>query len=127
MKKLSITLLLAVMVLGLSSCDSHFWSTLSGSRWFAIEEVQGNFSRPLDSYDYDYMEIQFYTNGTGEMAFYDDLGYWGRYGFEWDDNGRYVSIYYYDGGHEIFYYDYSHGYLYLSRNPYMDTYTVFSH
>lgn len=53
MKKLSITLLLAVMVLGLSSCDSHFWSTLSGSRWFAIEEVQGNFSRPLDSYDYD--------------------------------------------------------------------------
>ena len=114
MKKLSITLLLAVMVLGLSSCDSHFWSTLSGSRWFAIEEVQGNFSRPLDSYDYDYMEIQFYTNGTGEMAFYDDYGYWGRYGFEWDDNGRYVSIY-------------SHGYLYLSRNPYMDTYTVFSH
>ena len=53
MKKLSITLLLAVMVLGLSSCDSHFWSTLSGSRWFAIEEKEAwvqNFESRLLSF-----------------------------------------------------------------------------
>ena len=73
------------------------------------------------------MEIQFYTNGTGSMSFYDDYGYWGTYGFEWDDNGSSIRIYYYDGGHDTFYYDLDHGYLYLSRNPYMQNYTVFQH
>jgi hypothetical protein len=127
MKKLSITLLLSVMILGLSSCDSHFWSVLSGSRWYAVEGVEGYSSYPIYTTDYDYMEIQFYTNGTGNMSFYDDYGYWGTYGFEWDDRGDYVIIYYYDGGHDTFYYDYDRGYLYLSRNPYMQNYTVFSH
>ena len=127
MKKLSITLFLTVMMLGLSSCDSHFWTPLSGSRWYAFLEVQGAYERDIYSDDYDYMEIQFYTNGTGVMGFYDDYGDWGEYAFTWDDNGDYVTIWYYDGGHESFYYDYRNGYLYLSRNPYMTNYTVFSH
>ena len=127
MKKLSITLLLSLMLLGFSSCDRHFWSVLSGSRWYAVESVQGYTSYPIYTTDFDYMEIQFYTNGTGTMSFYDDYGYWGNYGFEWDDRGDSVIIYYYDGGHDVFYYDYRSGYLYLSRNPYMQNYTVFQH
>lgn len=127
MKKLSITLLLSLMIVGLSSCDSHFWSPLSGSRWYAVEGVDGYSRYPIYENDYDYMEIQFYTNGTGNMAFYDDYGYWVRYDFEWDDHGDYVNIYYYGGGYDTFYYDYRGGCLYMSRNPYMNSYTVFEH
>jgi len=128
MKKLSITLLLTLMIVGLSSCDTrHFWSPLSGYHWYSVEGVDGYSRYPIYSSDYDYMEIYFSTNGTGTMSFYDDYGYWGSYGFEWDDHGDYVVIYYYDGGHDTFYYDYNNGYLFLSRNPYMNSYTVFDH
>ena len=128
MKKLSITLVVTAMIIGLSSCDTrHFWSVLSGYHWYAIEGVQGMSHYPIYTTDYDYMEIYFATNGTGTMSFYDDSGYWGTYGFEWDDRGDYVIIYYYDGGHDTFYYDTNRGYLYLSRNPYMQNYTVFDH
>ena len=86
MKKLSITLLLAVMLVGLSSCDTrHFWSA------------------------------------------HDDDGYWGSYGFEWDEYRDYVTLYYFAGGHDTYYFDTKGGYLYLSRNPYMNSYTVFAH
>lgn len=128
MKKLSITLIVAALLIGLSSCDTrHFWSVLSGARWYAIEGRDGYSSFPIYNTDYDYMEIQFHTNGTGVMSFYDDYHYWCSYGFEWDDNGSYVRIYYHDGGQEIFYYKYQGGYLYLSRDPYMTGYTVFQH
>ena len=116
------------MIVGLSSCDSHFWSPLSGSRWYAVEGVDGYSRFPIYENDFEYyMEIQFYTNGTGNMAFYDDYGYWVRYDFEWDDHGDYVNIYYYGGGYDTFYYDYRGGYLYMSRNPYMNSYTIFEH
>lgn len=127
MKKLSIILLLSLMMVGFSSCDRHYWSPLSGSRWHAIEGVDGYSRYPIYSNDYDYMEIQFYGDGTGTMAFYDDYGYWINYSFDWDDHGDYVTIYYFDGGQEFFYYDFDGAYLYLSRSPYMSSYTVFSH
>lgn len=128
MKKLSITLLLSLIIVGLSSCDTrHFWSTLSGYRWYAIEGVDGYSRYPIYATDNDYMEIHFSTNGTGTMSFYDDLGYWGTYGFEWDEYRDYVNIRYYDGGHDTFYFRTDRGYLYLSRSPYMSTYTVFDH
>lgn len=127
MKKLSITLLLTVMLLGLSSCDDHFWSPLSGGRWYAVMGVQGSYSYDIYEQDPDYMEIQFYSDGTGTMAFYDDWGHWGKYSFEWDDHYDYVIIYYYDGGRDTFYYEMDNGYLCLSRNPYLTTYTMFSH
>ena len=126
MKKLSITLLLSLMIVGFSSCDRHFWSVLSGHRWSAIEAVEGYARYPIYTTDYDYMEITFHTNGTGNISYY-DYGYWNTYGFEWDDHGSYVVLYYYGGGQESFYYDTHGGYLYLSRSPYMDNYTVFSY
>lgn len=82
MKKLSITLLLSLMMVGLSSCDKHFWSVLSGHRWYAVEAVEGYTSYPIYTTDYDYMEITFHTNGTGNISYY-DYGYWNTYGFEW--------------------------------------------
>lgn len=128
MKKLSITLVVTALLIGLSSCDTrHFWSVLSGYHWYAIEGVQRGSRYPIYTTDYDYMEIYFATNGTGTMSFYDDYGYWGNYGFEWDANNGVVRIYYYDGGHDTFYYETNRGYLYLSRNPYMENYTVFDH
>ncbi len=102
-------------------------AVLSGSRWYAVESVQGYTSHPIYTTDFDYMEIQFYTNGTGIMSFYDDYGYWGSYGFEWDDHNSYVVIFYYDGGQDTYYYDFNLGYLHLSRDPYMSSYTVFTH
>lgn len=128
MKKLSITLVLTAMIIGLSSCDTnHFWSSLSGYDWYAIEGVDGYSRYAIYPNDYDYMEIRFNTNGTGVMSFYDDYGYWGSYGFEWDEYRDYVKIYYYDGGYDIFYFRTDRGYLYLSRNPYMNSYTVFTY
>lgn len=128
MKKLSITLLLAVMLVGLSSCDTrHFWSALSGYHWYAIEGVDGYSRFPIYTTDYDYMEIYFSTDGTGTVKFYDDYGYWGSYGFEWDEYRDYVTLYYFAGGHDTYYFDTKGGYLYLSRNPYMNSYTVFAH
>lgn len=128
MKKLSITLVVTALLIGLSSCDTrHFWSVLSGYHWYAIEGVQRGSRYPIYTTDYDYMEIYFATNGTGTMSFYDDYGYWGNYGFEWDANNGVVRIYYYDGGHDTFYYETNRGYLYLSRNPYMENYTVFDY
>ena len=47
MKKLSITLLLTVLAVTLSSCDKHFWSSLSGGTWYATAEVQGNYGVDL--------------------------------------------------------------------------------
>ena len=126
MKKLSITLFVTAMLIGLSSCDvNHFWSVLSGYDWYAIEGVDGYSRYPIYTTDYDYMEIRFNTNGTGVMRFYDDYGYWGSYGFEWDEHRDYVEIFYYDGGRDTFYFRVDRGYLYLSRNPYMNSYTVF--
>lgn len=127
MKKLSIILLLSLMMIGFSSCDRHYWSPLSGSRWYAIEGVDGYSRFPIYNSDMDYMEIQFFGDGTGRMEFYDDYGYWIYLDFDWDDHGDYVAIYYLDGGQEYFYYDYEGGCLYLSRSPYMSSYTVFSH
>lgn len=127
MKKLSITLVVTAMLIGLSSCDTkHFWSVLSGYHWYAIEGVQGGSRYPIYTTDYDYMEIYFATNGTGTVSFYDN-GYWGTYSFEWDENNGMIRLYYYDGGQETFYYDTNRGYLYLSHNPYMQNYTVLTH
>jgi len=127
MKKLSITLLLTVLTLGLSSCDNHFWSPLSGSRWYAYLEVQGDFERDIYSTDYNYVEIVFHTNGSGVIGYYDDFGYWAEYQFDWEDCGDYVTLYYYGGGSESFYYEYYHGYLRLSRSYSMYSFTEFRH
>ncbi len=128
MKKLSITLFVAAMLIGLSSCDGdHFWSVLSGHTWYAFEGGDYAGSYPIYEGDSDYMVITFHTNGTGSMSFYDEAGYWDNYGFEWDDRGDSVIIYYYDGGHDTFYYEYRGGVLYLSRDYNMRNYTAFSH
>ena len=127
MKKLSITLLLAAMLVGLSSCDTrHFWSALSGFKWYAVEGVDGYSRFPIYTTDCDYMEIYFRTDGTGTVSFYDDFHYWVTYSFEWDEYRDYVTLYYYSGGHDTYYFDTKGGYLYLSRNPYMNSYTVFA-
>ena len=127
MKKLSITLLLTVMLVGLSSCDTrHFWSSLSGYKWYAIEGVDGYSRYNIYPTDFDYMEIYFRTDGTGSVWFYDDYG-WVTYDFEWDEYRDYVTLNYYGGGHDTYYFDTKGGYLYLSRNPYMNSYTVFAH
>lgn len=128
MKKLSITLLLALFVIGLSSCDSHFWSPLSGSRWYSYLEVQGNYERDIYEGDANYIEISFYGDGTGEMYFWDEYYGWVTERFDWDDyRGDYVTIYYYDGGQDIFYYDYHNGRLRLSRDRTFYSYTEFCH
>ena len=128
MKKLSITLLLALFVIGLSSCDSHFWSPLSGSRWYSYLEVQGNFERDIFPGDANYIEISFHADGTGEMYFWDDYYGWVTERFEWDDyRGDYVDIFYYGGGQDRFYYDYHNGYLRLSREWGFYSYTEFTH
>lgn len=127
MKKLSITLLLAAMLVGLSSCDTrHFWSALSGFKWYAVEGVDGYSRFPIYTTDYNYMEIYFRIDGTGTVSFYDDFHYWVTYSFEWDEYRDYVTLYYYSGGHDTYYFDTKGGYLYLSRNPYMNSYTVFA-
>jgi hypothetical protein len=127
MKKLNITLFLLLLTIGLSSCDSHFWSPLSGSRWYAYLEVQGNWERDIYEDDANYMEISFHADGTGNVSFWDDYGYWVTYQFEWDDHGDYVTLYYYDGGYDTFYYDYYSGRLRLSREYSMYSYTEFTH
>ncbi len=76
--------------------------------------------------DFDYMEIYFRTDGTGSVSFYDDYG-WVTYGFEWDEYRDHVRLFYYDGGSDTYYFDTKGGYLYLSKNPYMNSYTVFAH
>ena len=127
MKKLSITLLLMLVLVGLSSCDTrHFWSSLSGYHWYAIEGVEGYSRYPIYNTDLDYWEVYFSTDGTGVLSCYDDFGYWRTYSFEWDEYRDYVEIYYYGGGRDTYYFDTRGGYLYLSRNPYMQNYTVFS-
>ncbi len=130
MKKLSITLLLTVMLVCLSSCDSrHFWSSLSGYRWYAVEVVQGYSSYPIYTTDLDYWEIYFRTDGTGTLSLYDeyDNWRWRTYSFEWDEYRDYVTIYYYGGGHDTYYFETRGGYLYLSKDPYMQNYIVFAH
>ena len=126
MKKITISLMLLVIAVGLSSCDTHFWSSFSGGgTWCAYLEVQGYSERDVYPGDYDYMEFTFYTNGTGKVGFYDDYGYWGEYGFYWDDYSTYIDIQYYDGGADRYYYDYYHGYLRLSKQYSMYTYMEF--
>lgn len=125
MKKLSITLMLTVLTVALSSCDQHFWSSLSGGTWYATSEVQGNYGVNLYPDDINYMEITFYTNGTGVVKFYDDWGRWGSYGFDWDDHGSYVTLRYYDGGYDTYYYEYHNGYLQLSRSASFYTFIEF--
>lgn len=125
MKKLSITLMLTILAIGLSSCDKHFWSNLSGGTWYSYLEVQGAYERDLYPNDINYMEITFHTNGTGVVGFYDDFGHWGDYGFNWEDRGSYVTLYYYDGGSDTYYYDYYNGYLRLSRSYSMYSFTEF--
>ena len=127
MKKLNITLFLLLLTIGLSSCDSHFWSPLSGSLWYAYLEVQGNWERDIYEDDANYMEISFHADGTGNVSFWDVYGYWVTYQFEWDDNGDYVTLYFYDGGYDTFYYDYYSGRLRLSREYSMYSYTEFTH
>lgn len=128
MKKLSIVLVVMTMIIGLSSCDvNHFWSSLSGYNWYAVEGVDGYSRYPIFVDDLDYIEIRFSTNGTGVIKFYDDFGIWNSYGFEWDEHRDYVELFYYDGGRETFYFRVERGYLYLSRNPSMNSYTVFRH
>ena len=127
MKKLNITLFLLLLTIGLSSCDSHFWSPLSGYRWYAYLEVEGNWERDIYENDASYMEIYFHTDGKGEISYYDDFGYWVTYQFDWDDRGDYVTLYYYGGGYDSFYYDYYNGRLRLSRNYSMYSYIEFYH
>lgn len=133
MKKLSITLLLALFVIGLSSCDSHFWSPLSGSRWYSYLEVQGNYERDIYEDDASYMEISFYGDGTGEMSFwyydeYDHNYHWVSERFDWDDRGECVEIYYHSGGPgDIFYYEYHNGRLRLSESRSFINFIEFCH
>lgn len=101
--------------------------SITGDKWCAIEHVESYVHYPIYTTDFDYMEIQFYTNGTGSMWFYDAYGYWGAYGFEWVDYGSNIKISYYDGGQDTFYYELNSEYLYLSRNPNMYRFTVFQH
>lgn len=127
MKKIGIAFMLSVMMLGLSSCNDHFWSVLSGSRWYAYLEVQGNFERDIYENDLNYMEFQFYTNGTGDVGYYDDYGRWVKEGFDWEDHGDAVSIYYYAGGSDYYYYDYNRGILMLAKDRSFYNYVAFSH
>ena len=111
MKKLYYMMLLALLSMGMTSCDG--WDSPYPYDSYYVNDIVGSWVSYYghDSYGeydilgYDVVRYDFYANYTGRYTYYSYYGL-DYVDFEWDArNGRLV-IYYYDGDSEYLYYGY---------------------
>lgn len=127
MKKTTQLLMLLALTLTLGACrddwdrNPYRGHELVGS-WEAFYYVDNFGSREIASNEVDVYE--FYNNGRGNYAFYDNLGRWTSVEFLWEDRGRgAIFVDYADGVSEMLYYDFDNrNNLILSRDYNFNSY-----
>ncbi len=122
MKKIQYTLMMLVMTVMLSGCDTTWFDSLEG-RWDLVSVVEYGSEYTVR----DYETYVFQPDGWGYYV--DNMGY--TYEFYWEDSdygsNRTVRLTYSDGLVDYMYYDFEHGDLLLSYDRNFRSYRVFSY